>query len=190
MGALLLLLLVAPAHAQPVAVTGGFDPHLVTNVYAAALAFMAPGWSLSRYRNDHLGMRGLTALDPDQRRTARGKLWLSVKGRVLATRPPPADTGNGWATAAVELASVAVTASAPVRRASTQGVVQSSTNVQSSRPYSRYVPPRVAKIANAGPVRREPVCDLRAGRDHAITKPSRMVPAPWRGCGPAMSSSQ
>ena len=41
-GALFVLLLIIPAHAQTVAVPPGFDPHLIANVYATALAFMAP----------------------------------------------------------------------------------------------------------------------------------------------------
>jgi len=41
-GALLLLLLIAPAHAQPVVAIGSFDPVLLANVYTTALAFMAP----------------------------------------------------------------------------------------------------------------------------------------------------
>ena len=40
--ALLFLLLAAPAHDEPLVAAGGFDPLLVTNVYATALAFMAP----------------------------------------------------------------------------------------------------------------------------------------------------
>ena len=41
-GTLFVLLLIAPAHAQTVAAAPGFDPHLVADVYATALAFMAP----------------------------------------------------------------------------------------------------------------------------------------------------
>ena len=151
-GALLLLLLVAPAHAQPVAVTvaGGFDPHLVTNIYATALAFMAPR-TLEPVAVSQLtiwGLRGLTALDPDLNAELRdGKLRLAAKDRILATRPPPPDTDvNGWAAAAAELATVAVAASMPVRRASTQGVVQSFFDELFNHldPYSRYVAPRDA----------------------------------------------
>src|SRR6516162_3611786 len=41
-GVLFVLLLIIPAHAQTVAVPPGFDAHLITSVYATALAFMAP----------------------------------------------------------------------------------------------------------------------------------------------------
>jgi len=128
-GALLLLLLIAPAHAQPIAVVGGFDPHLVTNVYATALAFMTPR-TLEPVAVSQLtiwGLHGLTALDPDLNAELRdGKLRLTAKDRVLAQRPPPPENDiNGWAAAATELATAAVAGSAPVRRAGTQGIVQS-----------------------------------------------------------------
>ena len=71
-GTLFVLLLIAPAHAQTVAVPPGFDPHLVTNVYATALAFMAPR-TLEPVAVSQLtvwGLRGLTALDPELTRRA------------------------------------------------------------------------------------------------------------------------
>jgi carboxyl-terminal processing protease len=148
-GTLLLLLLIAPAHAQTVAVN--FDPHIVTDVYAAALAFMAPR-TLEPVAVSQLtiwGLHGLTALDPDLNAEQQpdGKLRLAVKDRILAIRPPPADNDvNGWATAAAELAAVAAIASLPVRRAGTQGVLQSFFDELFNHldPYSRYVPPRDA----------------------------------------------
>jgi carboxyl-terminal processing protease len=146
-GALLFLLLIAPAHAQTVAATGGFDPHLVTNVYATALAFMAPR-TLEPVAVSQLtiwGLHGLTALDPDLSAGLHdGQLRLTSRDRLLGTRPPPADNDiNGWATAAAELAAAAVVASYPVRRAGTQGVVQSFFDELFNHldPYSRYVPP-------------------------------------------------
>jgi carboxyl-terminal processing protease len=149
-GALLLLLLIAPAHAQPVAVVGGFDPHLATNVYATALAFMTPR-TLEPVAVSQLtiwGLHGLTALDPDLNAELRdGKLRLATKDRVLALRPPPPENDiNGWAAAATELAMAAVAGSVPVRRAGTQGVVQSFFDELFNHldPYSRYVPPRDA----------------------------------------------
>jgi carboxyl-terminal processing protease len=147
-GALLFLLLVAPAHAQPVA--SGFDPQLVTSVYATALAFMAPR-TLEPVAVSQLtlwGLHGLTALDPDLNAEQHdGKLRLAAKDRILATRPPPPDNDvNGWAAAAAELAGVAVSGSVPVRRAGTQGVVQSFFDELFNHldPYSRYVAPRDA----------------------------------------------
>ena len=148
-GALLFLLLIAPAHAQPVAVAG-FDPHLVTNVYATALAFMAPR-TLEPIAVSQLtiwGLHGLTALDPDLTAELQGgQLRLTTRDHILATRPPPGDNDvNGWAAAATEFASAAVAVSWPVRRAGTQGIVQSFFDELFNHldPYSRYVPPRDA----------------------------------------------
>jgi carboxyl-terminal processing protease len=149
-GALLLVFLIAPAHAQPVAVANGFDPVLVTNVYATALAFMAPR-TLEPVPVSQLttwGLRGLTALDPELNTELRdGKISLVDKNRVLLVRLPPASTDiNGWATAAMELAAAAAANSAPVRRAAAQGVVQSFFDELFNHldPYSRYVAPRDA----------------------------------------------
>ena len=146
-GALLLMLLIAPAHAQPVAAAGGFDPHLVTNVYATALAFMAPR-TLEPVPVSQLtiwGLHGLSALDPDLNAgLSGGQLQLAAKDHILLTQPPPADNDvDGWAAAAARMASVAVAVSVPVRRASTQGVVQSFFDELFNHldPYSRYVPP-------------------------------------------------
>ena len=84
-GALLLSLLIAPAHAQPVPTAGGFDPRLVTNVYATALSFMAPR-TLEPVAVSQLtiwGLHGLTALDPDLNTELRdGQLLLTAKGRA------------------------------------------------------------------------------------------------------------
>jgi carboxyl-terminal processing protease len=146
-GAMLLLLLVAPAHAQPVP---SFDPVLVANVYATALAFMTPR-TLEPVAVSQLtvwGLRGFTALDPDLVAELRdGRLRLVVRDRVLVVQSPPADDDiNGWAGTAAELSTAAVAASALVRRAGTQGIVQSFFDELFNHldPYSRYVPPREA----------------------------------------------
>ena len=80
-GALFVLLLIIPAHAQTVAVPPGFDPHLIANVYATALAFMAPR-TLEPVAVSQLtiwGLRGLTALDPELTAELRdGKLHLAI----------------------------------------------------------------------------------------------------------------
>ncbi len=146
-GALFLLLLIAPAHTQPAAVFGGFDARLVTDVYAAALAFMVPR-TLEPVGLPQLtiwGLGGLTALDPGLAADVRdAKLQLVFRDRVLATRSLPADNDvNGWATAATELAVAALAVSPPVRRAGTQGVIQSFFDELFNHldPYSRYVQP-------------------------------------------------
>ncbi len=101
---LLILLLIVPAHAQPVA-NGGFDPTLVANVYSVALAFMQPR-TLDPVPVPTLtfwGLRGLTALDPALATEQRnGKLVLSARDRVLAEQPMPAgEAPEDWAIAAV-----------------------------------------------------------------------------------------
>lgn len=144
-GALLFLLLIAPAHAQPA--IGGFDPRLVTDVYAAALAFMVPRTldPVSVPQLTMWGLRGLTALDPALTADMHeGKLELATRERVLAAlTPPPENDINGWATAATQLAAVAVGISPQVRRAGTQGVLQSFFDELFNHldPYSRYVAP-------------------------------------------------
>jgi carboxyl-terminal processing protease len=149
-GALFVLLLIVPAHAQTVAVPPGFDAHLITNVYATALAFMAPR-TLQPVAVSQLtlwGLRGLTALDPALSTDLRdGELRLSAGDRRLAALPPPAEGDiDGWSAAATQLALAASTVSAPVLRAGTQGVVQSFFDELFNHldPYSRYVPPTEA----------------------------------------------
>jgi carboxyl-terminal processing protease len=147
-GVLFVLLLIAPAHAETV--PAGFDPQLVSSVYATALAFMAPR-TLEPVAVSQLtiwGLRGLTALDPDLMvRQGDGRLRLVAHNRTVAERSPPSDADvAGWAAAAVGLAIAASEVSAPVRRAGTQGVVQSFFDELFNHldPYSRYVAPREA----------------------------------------------
>jgi carboxyl-terminal processing protease len=149
-GALFVLILIAPAHAQTVAVPPGFDPHVITGVYATALAFMAPR-TLEPVAVSQLtiwGLRGLTALDPELTADLRdGRVRLAARDHEIAALPSPADSDvNGWADTATALALTAATTSVPVRRAGTQGVVQSFFDELFNHldPYSRYVPPRDA----------------------------------------------
>ena len=149
-GALFVLLLIIPAHAQTVAVPPGFDPHLIANVYATALAFMAPR-TLEPVAVSQLtiwGLRGLTALDPELTAELRdGKLHLAIRERELAALPPPPEADiNAWAALATDLALTAAGKSLAVRRAGTQGVVQNFFDEVFNHldPYSRYVPPQDA----------------------------------------------
>jgi len=149
-GALLFILLAAPAHAEPVASANGFNAHLVNDVYVTALAFLVPR-TLDPVPVSQLtiwGLRGLTTLDPALTTEVRdGRLTLSAANRLLLARPPPAnDDIAGWAAAAVELSVAAIPASAAVRRAGAQGIVQSFFDEMFNHldPYSRYVPPREA----------------------------------------------
>jgi carboxyl-terminal processing protease len=152
---LLLLLLIVPAHAQPV-VNGGFDPGLVAKVYSVALAFMEPR-TLDPVPVPTLtvwGLRGLTALDPNLTAEQRGgNLVLSGRDGVLVQQPVPAgEAPEAWAVAAVRLSEAAAAASPAVRRAGTQGIIQSFFDELFNHldPYSRYVPPREAAEDRAG----------------------------------------
>jgi len=149
-GALLLVLLALPAHADPVVPTNGFNAHLVNDVYATALAFLVPR-TLDPVPVSQItiwGLRGLTTLDPALTTEVRdGKLTLAAADRVLvALPPPPNDDIAGWAASAVELSAAAIPASAAVRRAGAQGIMQSFFDELCNHldPYSRYVPPREA----------------------------------------------
>ncbi|HTW71273.1 MAG TPA: S41 family peptidase [Acetobacteraceae bacterium] len=151
---LLLLLLIVPVHAQPVA-DPGFDPALVANVYSVALAFMAPR-ILEPVPVSLLtvwGLRGLTALDPNLLATQEGsKLILTAGQRVAAAEAiPRGDAPAAWAAAAVHLTETAAVVSAAVREAGTQAIIQSFFDELFNHldPYSRYVPPREAAIERA-----------------------------------------
>jgi carboxyl-terminal processing protease len=144
-GFLLFVLLVVPAHAQQ-----PLDTRLVTDVYATALAFLAPRTlePISVAQMTLWGLRGLTTLDPSLTTEAKdGKLNLSLLDRVVATRqPPPPGDITGWANAAAGLAIAATTFSPTVRRAGSQAIIQSFFDEMFNHldPYSRYVPPRAA----------------------------------------------
>ena len=149
-GVLCVLLLAVPAHAQTVVTPSGIDPNLVTDVYATALAFMAPR-TLEPVAVSQLtiwGLHGLTALDPDLTvQVYDGTLRLAVRDHLIAARPPPAETDvNGWARVATDFAVAAAGASVPVHSAGAQGIVQSFFDELFNHldPYSRYVSPRDA----------------------------------------------
>jgi len=148
---LLLLLWMVPAHADPasrgVPPTPKFDAPLITAVYSVALRFMEPR-TLEAVPVPQLtlwGLRGLTALDPDLTTDQlEGKLRLIAAGRVVFSEAPPAQpTPALWAAAAVRLSGSAVTVSAAVRDAGSQGVIQSFFDELFNHldPYSRYVGP-------------------------------------------------
>jgi len=142
---MLLLVFVLRAHAQPVA--GGFNPGLITSVYTTALTFMAPR-TLDPVPVGTLtiwGLRGLTALDPSLMAEQRGEKLLLIFGdRVVLTEAVPAgQQPAAWAASVVRLYGMAVAVSPAVRRAGTQGIIQSFFDEMFNHldPYSRYVPP-------------------------------------------------
>jgi carboxyl-terminal processing protease len=142
---LLLLVFAVRAHAEPAA--GGFNPGLITSVYTTALAFMAPR-TLDPVPVGTLtvwGLRGLTALDPSLTAELRDrKLLLMVGDRVVLTEAVPAgQQPAAWAASVVRLYAMAVAVSPAVRRAGTQGIIQSFFDEMFNHldPYSRYVAP-------------------------------------------------
>lgn len=146
-GTLLLLLLAAPARAETAT---AFDARIATSVYTTALTFMAPR-TLEPVPISQLtlwGLNGLAALDPDLSISNQGPvLQLALPGRVLArVTVPQTEDPAAWAALAAQLADVAWTASARIRRAGTTGVITNFFDEIFNHldPYSRYVPPREA----------------------------------------------
>jgi carboxyl-terminal processing protease len=142
---LLLLVCLVRAHAQ--AVAGDFNPGLITSDYITALAFMAPR-TLDPTPVGTLtvwGLRGLTALDPSLTAELRdGKLVLTLGDRVVLTEAVPlGQQPAAWTAALVRLYTAAVALSPAVRRAGTQGIIQSFFDEMFNHldPYSRYVAP-------------------------------------------------
>ena len=146
---LLIVLLFRPAYAQPVA-TDAFDAGMISRDYAAALAFMEPR-ILNAVPVSVLtvwGLGGLTALDPNLVAEQReGRILLFSAGtRLTEEAAPRQNIPDEWAAAAVQLSNVAAAASTSVRRAGSQGIVQSFFDELFNHldPYSRYVAPNEA----------------------------------------------
>ncbi len=143
-GALLLLLLAAPAHADP-----AFDTRLATDVYAAGLGFIPPR-ALDPVSVPDLalwGLRGLTALDPELMVERAGGLRLLAPGRSPFDFPLPDTTAPAaWAGLAAALSEAGWAASPSVRRAGTPGVIQAFFDAMLPHldPYSRYIAPAEA----------------------------------------------
>lgn len=147
---LLLILVTAPAHAE-----GGFDAALAARVFGAALDFVAPR-SLDPTSVPELarwGLGGLTALDPAlSAHVGEKAITLTGPGGPIATEPLPAGiTGAAWGEAVARLAAAAYAVSEPVRRAGTQGVLQSFFDEMFNHLdiYSRYVAPVAADVDRA-----------------------------------------
>ena len=165
LGVLLFVLLIGRAQADPISngpVGLGFDPVLTTEVYATALAFMAPR-TLEPVPVSQLvvwGLRGLTALDPSLGAELRdGRLRLLRNGRPVFETPTPRDEDpRGWALSGATLSAAAAATSVDVRQAGTQGVIQNFFDEVFNHldPYSRYVAPieagedRERRIGRAG----------------------------------------
>jgi carboxyl-terminal processing protease len=145
-GVLLALFVIGRAQAETLA-GGGFDPDRLTAVYSDALTFVAPRIldPVAVAQLTVWGLQGLTTLDPAMRVVATDTgLQLFHQSQMVLDVPAPKDEAPAsWARAASLLTAASVPVSAPVRRAGTQGVIQSFFGEMFSHldPYSRYVPP-------------------------------------------------
>jgi len=152
---LFLLLLVAPAHAEPHAALfsapgDSLDQALVAEVFTTALVFMAPR-TLEPVPTPQMtlwSLRGLSALDAALIPDLRGdQLVLSAPGRLLLALPPPgiADA-PGWGEAAAQIVAAAWEASPSVRRAGTAGIIRNMFDELFNHldAYSRYEGPQEA----------------------------------------------
>jgi len=150
----LILVITSAARAQPAA-AAGFDRALTAQVYAEALAFIAPRTleAVPVSRMATWGLRGLTALDPALVVSTRdGRLRLIQAGRTLLDIEAPAkEEPEAWANAAADMASAGSANSLTVRRAGAQGVVQAFFDELFNHldPYSRYIGPADAAEAAA-----------------------------------------
>jgi carboxyl-terminal processing protease len=147
---LIVCLLAAQAHAEPVPGVAVFGQTLFGTVTTAALGFMAPR-ILDPIPVSQLtlwGLRGLSALDPQlTAEQGDGSLRLTAPDRVLFAQPLPRDQDPAaWGSAAASMAAAAWNASPAVRRVGTIGVLQSFFDEMFNHldPYSRYVPPEEA----------------------------------------------
>jgi carboxyl-terminal processing protease len=139
------------AHALAAPAGGGFDTPLASRTLAAAIGFAAPR-TLDPVTAQQLslwGLQGVTALDPALMIDLQaGHLVLAQAGRPLFDRPAPMpDDAAAWGHLAADLEAAAYAASAPVRAAGTQGVIQGFFDAMFNHldPYSRYVPPSPAE---------------------------------------------
>jgi carboxyl-terminal processing protease len=153
-GVFLLLLLVPSAFADvPPAPAAGFATALAGDVFAAALAFMAPRTlePIGIPQMTLWGLRGLTALDPALTPELHADvLRLSTPGGALfQATAPAADDAGGWGHSAAAMAEAAWGASRLVQRAGTQGVISNFFDELFNHldPYSRYEPPAEAASA-------------------------------------------
>ncbi len=161
---LLALLPAGPASAEAAA---GFGTDLAAEIFATALAFLTPR-TLEAVPLPEMtlwGLQGLAALDPDiavTGGTAREvaaetpkppapPVRLVAPQRLLAVPAPDPADAVAWGRLAAEIAEAAYESSAAVRRAGTQGVVQSFFDELFNHldPYSRYLPPGAAEADRA-----------------------------------------
>lgn len=148
--ALLLALLAGPAAAEPFSQSQALDPRVISDVTAAALAFMAPR-TLEPIATPQLalwGLRGLSTVDPRLGTELTPQaLRLSVGGRLALQRPRPPDADDrAWADLIAQVSRAAWDVSEPVRRLGTTGLLRAFFDEMLNHldPYSRYASPAEA----------------------------------------------
>jgi carboxyl-terminal processing protease len=153
-GVLLLLFLFGRAQAEPLS-GAELDQDRLVAVYGEALSFIAPRILEPVPVGDLTvwGLQSLTTLDPIFRvGAADGRLQLFRHGDlVLETSVPKDQAPTAWAKTATDLTAAGYRLSPLLRRAGTQGVIQSFFGEVFGRldPYSRYVPPAEASEERA-----------------------------------------
>jgi carboxyl-terminal processing protease len=152
---LVLLLLAAPALAQPRTAEPAFNLALAASVFSSALSFTAPR-TLEAVTVPQLtawGLQGVTALDTALTVQLRdGAIALDVGGKAQFQRgAPPLPTADGWGAAAADVFAAAWEVSPSLRQAGTQALIGAFFDEVFNHldPYSRYVPPGAADADRA-----------------------------------------
>jgi carboxyl-terminal processing protease len=151
-GIALLVCAAVLASACPATASPGFDTRLTSRVFSAALTFTTPRLldAATPAELTLWGLHGITTLDPALTTELVGnQVRLSAPDRILFIRPaPPADDAKAWGDLAAEVNAAAFDASATLRHAGNQVMVQTFFDdmFAHSDPYSRYVPPAPAEV--------------------------------------------
>ena len=152
---LLLMLALADgsaAHAEPFQTGQSFDPALVADVTATALAFMSPR-TLDPVLPSQLtlwGLRGLTTLDTRLTTGLKGGVLSlsssSATGERLVTQlpAPPEQDLPAWGSVAAAMIRAGWNVSEAVRRSGTPGIIRTFFDEMFNHldPYSRYASPQ------------------------------------------------
>lgn len=152
LGVLILVLSRSPARSQQE--EAPFAASLAADVFATALAFLAPRTlePASVPQMTAWGLQGLTAIDPEMTvGFAPGSVRLIGRGYVVAMETPAGEDSRIWAELAAAVAARAAEISGPIRSVGTAGVIHSFFDELFNHldPYSRYLPPRQAEADRA-----------------------------------------
>ncbi len=152
---LVLVLLAAPALAQPGAADPAFNLMLASSVFSSGLSFTAPR-TIEAVTVPQLtvwGLQGVTALDTALTVQLRdGAIALDVGGKAQFQRgAPPLPAAEGWGAAAADVFAAAWEVSPALRQAGTQALIGAFFDEVFNHldPYSRYVPPGAADADRA-----------------------------------------